>query len=200
RVATSASKKPRGIPLLEDIPYAGTIFRSKRTADGAFQDNIILADCVVYPTVFNLIGKEWFRGPESDPNRLIERERVEMARRSRIQELLISHTHREAEAIVGLPPLAPTTEGIAKEIPPAAENAEENPHGPNFPQIAEKTPTAKSEPPIQRLGYRTKESRKETSINQGWQKVRPDSRGKFPAGKQESKAPSNRRPPSDSSP
>lgn len=193
RVATSASKRPRGIPLLEEIPYAGALFRSRRSEDGAFQDNIILADCVVYPTVFNLLGKDWFRGPDLDPRGLIERERLELARRSRIHEQLIANTHREAEAIVGLPPLmTPSTERTGD---PPTPSSGVGYGGPAIPAIANKSGEETSEPPIRRLGYRPSELPRETPRSQGWRGLQTGAPAESPAP---TKGSSNHRPPLDS--
>lgn len=105
RLALAANRRGRGIPLLGDLPVVGFLARPLASSAAAFQENIILADCVVYPTIFNLIGPDWLGPPvrESNPESLRLVEQRELDRRERIRLHLLQTTEKEADAIVGLP-------------------------------------------------------------------------------------------------
>lgn len=58
-VALKAARTARGVPLLEDIPILGVAFRPAASAESSIQQNIILGQTTVYPTVFDLMGLRW---------------------------------------------------------------------------------------------------------------------------------------------
>jgi hypothetical protein len=66
RVALDAKEQGKGIPLLEDIPGAGALFRPRPTKASVTQENIILVEAVVYPTALSVAGKAWL-GMDSAP-------------------------------------------------------------------------------------------------------------------------------------
>jgi len=49
QVALKASRTARGVPLLEDIPAAGILFRPLPSQESSLQENIILAQTVIFP-------------------------------------------------------------------------------------------------------------------------------------------------------
>mgnify|MGYP001818557272 FL=1 len=59
RVNLNSDEQGKGIPLLEDIPGVGALFRPRRSVASTTQENIILVDAVVYPTSLALVGKTW---------------------------------------------------------------------------------------------------------------------------------------------
>lgn len=59
QVALKAARTGQGVPLLQNIPIAGVLFRPLPSAQSAIQENIILAQSVVYPTLFDLMGLRW---------------------------------------------------------------------------------------------------------------------------------------------
>ncbi len=59
QVALKASRTSRGVPLFEDIPALGVLFRPLPSAESSLQQNIILGQSVVYPTLFDLMGLRW---------------------------------------------------------------------------------------------------------------------------------------------
>ncbi len=59
QVALKASRTSRGVPLFEDIPGVGALFRPLPSAESSLQQNIILGQSVVYPTLFDLMGLRW---------------------------------------------------------------------------------------------------------------------------------------------
>ncbi|MBI5761684.1 MAG: hypothetical protein HZA46_24505, partial [Planctomycetales bacterium] len=58
-VALKASRTSRGVPLLEDVPLVGGLFRPMPSDESSLQQNIILASSVIYPTLFDLAGLRW---------------------------------------------------------------------------------------------------------------------------------------------
>ena len=58
-VALKASRTSRGVPLLEDVPLAGALFRPMPSDESSLQMNIILASSVIYPTMYDLMGLRW---------------------------------------------------------------------------------------------------------------------------------------------
>ncbi len=59
QVALKASRTCRGVPLLEDIPGAGVLFQPLPSDESSLQQNIILGQSTVYPTLFDLMGLRW---------------------------------------------------------------------------------------------------------------------------------------------
>jgi hypothetical protein len=55
-VALKASRTGRGVPLLEDVPGLGILFRPLPSASSSLQQNVILAQSTIFPTLFELIG------------------------------------------------------------------------------------------------------------------------------------------------
>jgi hypothetical protein len=67
RVTLESDEQGKGIPLLQDVPVAGVLFRPRRSAAATVQENIILIDVVVYPTAMALAGKGWLAMETADP-------------------------------------------------------------------------------------------------------------------------------------
>jgi hypothetical protein len=61
QVALKASRTSRGVPLLEDVPGLGVLFRPLPSDESSLQQNIILGHTTVYPTLFDLMGLRWSR-------------------------------------------------------------------------------------------------------------------------------------------
>jgi hypothetical protein len=55
-VALKASRTSRGVPLLEDIPAVGILFRPLPSASSSLQQNVILGQSTIFPTLFDLMG------------------------------------------------------------------------------------------------------------------------------------------------
>ncbi len=55
-VALRASRKGRGVPLLEDVPLIGLAFKPLPQSGGSIQKNIIVGQAAVYPTIDELMG------------------------------------------------------------------------------------------------------------------------------------------------
>lgn len=59
QVALKAARTSRGIPLFEDIPGLGILFRPMPSAESSLQENIVLAQSTIFPTLFDLMGLRW---------------------------------------------------------------------------------------------------------------------------------------------
>gem|GEM_PF-901556 len=55
-VALKASRTSRGVPLFEDIPGLGILFRPLPSASSSLQQNVILGQSTIFPTLFDLMG------------------------------------------------------------------------------------------------------------------------------------------------
>jgi len=58
-VALKAARTSRGVPLFEDIPLAGVLFRPLPSDEKSLQENLILAQATIFPTLFDLMGLRW---------------------------------------------------------------------------------------------------------------------------------------------
>tara|TARA_R110002111_G_scaffold240269_1_gene301955 strand:- start:11429 stop:17590 length:6162 start_codon:yes stop_codon:yes gene_type:complete len=59
QVALKASRTSRGVPFLEDVPGLGVLFRPLPQGEASLQENIIMAQSVIYPTLFDIMGLRW---------------------------------------------------------------------------------------------------------------------------------------------
>jgi hypothetical protein len=59
QVALKVSRTGRGVPLLENTPVVGALFRPAPSAESSIQQNILLAKSVIYPTLYDLMGLSW---------------------------------------------------------------------------------------------------------------------------------------------
>lgn len=59
QVTLKAARTSQGVPLLQDIPGVGMAFRPLPSDESSIQQNIILGQTVVYPTLFDLMGLRW---------------------------------------------------------------------------------------------------------------------------------------------
>lgn len=55
-VALKLARTSRGVPLLEDVPVAGVLFRPLPQAKKSLQQNLIIGQAVIYPTIDELMG------------------------------------------------------------------------------------------------------------------------------------------------
>jgi hypothetical protein len=67
RVVLNSDEQGKGIPLLEDIPGAGALFRPRRAVASTTQENIILVEAVVFPTALSVAGKSWLAMDPAEP-------------------------------------------------------------------------------------------------------------------------------------
>jgi len=55
-VALKAARTSRGVPLFEDIPGLGILFRPLPSAESSLQQNLVMAQATIFPTLFDLMG------------------------------------------------------------------------------------------------------------------------------------------------
>ncbi|MEQ1903463.1 MAG: hypothetical protein ABL888_04705, partial [Pirellulaceae bacterium] len=58
-VALKAARTSRGVPLLEDVPGVGALFRPLPSDENSLQQNLIMAQATIFPTLFDLMGLRW---------------------------------------------------------------------------------------------------------------------------------------------
>ncbi|MEM1227027.1 MAG: hypothetical protein AAGJ40_15120 [Planctomycetota bacterium] len=74
-VALKAERTARGVPLLEDIPIVGVLWRPLPNREKSLQQNIIMAQATIFPTLFDLMGLRWAPAvADIDPLGLSDRE------------------------------------------------------------------------------------------------------------------------------
>lgn len=96
-VALKASRTSKGVPLLEDIPVAGALFRPLPSDEASLQQNVILCQATIFPTLFDLMGLRWAPvTAELDPMRLSDRDFVVRNR----HRMLENRVYDEASAYV----------------------------------------------------------------------------------------------------
>ncbi len=103
-VALKAARTARGVPLLEDIPVAGVLFRPLPSQQSALQQNIVLGQATIFPTLFDLMGLRW--APvvaDLNPRSLREREFVVGGRNRFLQNHVYDHTSHRVDEFLNIP-------------------------------------------------------------------------------------------------
>jgi hypothetical protein len=103
-VALKASRTARGVPLLEDVPVVGVLFRPLPSAESSLQQNMILAQSTIFPTVFDLMGLRW--APvvaDLDPLRLTNDEFIVRNRRRALMNRVFDHSSSEVDRFLRIP-------------------------------------------------------------------------------------------------
>jgi len=95
-VALKAARTARGVPLLEDIPIAGMLFRPLPQAQKSLQKNIIIGQAVIYPTVQDLLGLRPAAMHSLDPVTLVRQARCERDQ----NQLLFQQLNQELDRIL----------------------------------------------------------------------------------------------------
>ena len=85
RVGLKAARTGQGVPLFEDIPGVGVLFRPLPSDESSLQENIILTKATIYPTLFDLMGLR-FAPAVADLDTLRQRNE-EFVVRSRYQDM-----------------------------------------------------------------------------------------------------------------
>ncbi|MCA8992179.1 MAG: hypothetical protein KDA88_09390, partial [Planctomycetaceae bacterium] len=103
-VALKAARTERGVPLFEDIPGLGVLFRPLPSDESSLQTNIILASSTIYPTVFDLMGLRWSPyvddlGSES----LVNDKDEQTTRREELRTHLLEQTRSSVNESIGIP-------------------------------------------------------------------------------------------------
>ncbi len=103
-VALKASRTARGVPLFEDLPGIGPLFRPLPSDESSLQTNIILASSTVYPTMFDLAGLRWSPHEEAvQSSRLVEEKSNALNRRQELKTYLMQTTRDRVNREIGIP-------------------------------------------------------------------------------------------------
>jgi len=103
-VALKASRTDRGVPLFEDLPGVGALFRPLPSDESSLQTNIILASSTIYPTVYDLMGLRW--SPFVDQlgsQQLVEEKAAQSTRREEIRNHLLDRVRGEVDRKINFP-------------------------------------------------------------------------------------------------
>ena len=104
QVALKVSRTSRGVPLFEDIPAVGVLFRPQPSAESSLQQNIILGQSTVYPTLFDLMGLRWSKHvADLDHVGLRDLEHVVRGRNTTTQHFTFDQASRRVDAFLDIP-------------------------------------------------------------------------------------------------
>lgn len=104
QVALKASRTARGVPLLEDIPVAGWLFRPLPQAESSLQENLIYAQSVIYPTLYDLMGLRWAPAvADLDSLSLQEREFVTRNREKVLRNEVFDYSSLQVDEFMRIP-------------------------------------------------------------------------------------------------
>lgn len=105
QVALKAARTSKGVPLLEDIPVAGVLFRPLPSQESSLQQNQILAQATIFPTLFDLMGLRWAPAvTDLDSLRLTSEEFVARGRKRHIQNRVFDHSSEQVDGFLRVPP------------------------------------------------------------------------------------------------
>jgi hypothetical protein len=103
-VALKASRTSRGVPLLEDVPGVGILFRPLPQAESSLQENIILAHATIFPTLFDLMGLRWAPAvSDLDTLRLREQEFVYRGRKEFLRNDVYDYSSDQVDEFLRIP-------------------------------------------------------------------------------------------------
>ena len=104
QVAIKASRTARGVPLLEDIPIAGVLFRPLPQQESSLQQNVILGQAVIFPTLFDLMGLRWAPAvSDLDPLRISNSEFLVRNRHRFLQNRVYDYSSSEVDKFLRIP-------------------------------------------------------------------------------------------------
>ena len=122
RVGVQATRGVRGVPILEDMPLTGRLFRSRPSRATTVQETMMLADCVVYPSILSVTGTNWFdpRIKDSGNRRSMVRESIQ--REAEIRQEVIASTRNRVSKILeesGISVPQPSHQSVTEDSSPA---------------------------------------------------------------------------------
>ena len=100
RVGVQATRGVRGVPILEDLPVAGRLFRSRPSRATTVQDTMMLADCVIYPSILSVTGTNWFDPRPKDTTNRRSQVRESIERESEIRNEIIASTRSRVSKVL----------------------------------------------------------------------------------------------------
>ncbi|MFO0899244.1 MAG: hypothetical protein U0836_17610 [Pirellulales bacterium] len=103
-VALKASRTSRGVPLLEDVPVAGVLFRPLPSDESSLQQNVILAHATIFPTLFDLMGLRWAPAvADLDPLRTSNEEFLTKNRNRFLMNRVFDHSSSRVDDFLRIP-------------------------------------------------------------------------------------------------
>jgi hypothetical protein len=103
-VALKAARTSRGVPLLEDIPLAGALFRPLPSDESSLQQNVILGQATIFPTLFDLMGLRWAPTvADLDPLRESNREFVVRGRHRALENRVYDFSSQQVDEFLRIP-------------------------------------------------------------------------------------------------
>ena len=103
-VALKASRTARGVPLLEDIPGVGALFRPLPQQESSLQQNVILAQATIFPTLFDLMGLRWAPAiADVDPLRLSNDEFLVRGRHRALENRVYDFSSSKVDEYLRIP-------------------------------------------------------------------------------------------------
>jgi hypothetical protein len=103
-VALKAARTSSGVPLLEDIPVAGVLFRPLPSAESSLQQNLIMAQATIFPTLFDLMGLRWAPAvADLDPLRVTNREFVVRNRHRALENRVYDYASSQVDEFLRIP-------------------------------------------------------------------------------------------------
>ncbi len=105
QVALKVSRTSQGVPLLQEIPVVGAAFRPAPSDESSIQQNIILGQTNVYPTLFDLMGLRWAQQVvDLDHTSLLESEHVVRGRQKAIREFVFGESSKRVDEFLDVQP------------------------------------------------------------------------------------------------
>lgn len=111
QVALKAARTSRGVPLLEDAPIVGALFRPLPSDESSLQENIVLAQATIFPTLFDLMGLRFAPAiAELNPLGLATDEFVTRARKRDLSNHVFDISSEKVDESLRIPPAARRTD------------------------------------------------------------------------------------------
>ncbi len=103
-VALKASRTSRGVPMLENIPIAGVLFRPLPSAESSLQQNLIYSQATIFPTLFDLMGLRWATAvADLDPLGVTNREFVVRGRQRALENRVYDFASEQVDEFLRIP-------------------------------------------------------------------------------------------------
>lgn len=103
-VALKAARTAKGVPLLEDIPVFGALWRPLPSDEKSLQQNIIMAQATIFPTLFDLMGLRWAPAvADMDPMRLSNREYLVRNRHKFLENRIYDYSSSRVDEFLRVP-------------------------------------------------------------------------------------------------
>ncbi len=103
-VALKAERTANGVPLLEDIPVIGALWRPLPNREKSLQQNIIMAQATIFPTLFDLMGLRWAPAiSDLDPLQLSNREYLVRGRHQYLENRIYDYSSARVDEFLRIP-------------------------------------------------------------------------------------------------